>query len=110
MRIQDDKVGECDVIGGFGGGGPNMFRVHLDVTLYGLKDHQDQINSSLNHKDTRRMDNVEYRCPSMDLDWGVRFTQMKLWNDGNVRTTIFMFGQHSSKRPIKSDTLLVKSF
>jgi len=40
---------------------PNIFKIYVDVTLYGLKDHQDQINGRLIHKDTRRVDNVEYR-------------------------------------------------
>ena len=40
---------------------PNIFKIYVDVILYGLKDHQDQMNGRLIHKDTKRVDNVEYR-------------------------------------------------
>jgi len=36
----------------------NLVRVRNDVTLFGLKDQLDQINRRLNHRDTRRVDNV----------------------------------------------------
>ncbi|AES93736.1 hypothetical protein MTR_5g006910 [Medicago truncatula] len=42
-------------------GKPNMFRINVDVTLSDLKDQSDWINGRLNHEDTRRMNNVEYR-------------------------------------------------
>jgi len=40
-------------------GKPNQFRVDVDVTLSNLKEQLDQINSRINHKDTRtrRMNN-----------------------------------------------------
>jgi len=38
-----------------------------DGTLSGLKDQLDQINHKLNHRDTRRVDGVEYARPSSDL-------------------------------------------
>jgi len=40
---------------------PHLFRIHNDVTLFGLKDELDQINRQLNHRDTRRVVSVEYR-------------------------------------------------
>ena len=39
---------------------PHLFRIHNDVTLSGLKDELDQINRQLNHRDTRRVVDVEY--------------------------------------------------
>jgi len=44
-------------------GKPHLFRVLVNVTLSGLKDQLNQINSRLNHKDIGRVDNVEYHCP-----------------------------------------------
>jgi len=42
-----------------------MFKVHVDVTLSGMKDKLNQINDHLNYRDTRRMDNVEYHRSSV---------------------------------------------
>ncbi|KEH34624.1 hypothetical protein MtrunA17_Chr3g0110961 [Medicago truncatula] len=47
-------------------GKPNLFRVWIDVTLEDLKDQLDQINKRLNHRDTRRMEDVGYQRPSID--------------------------------------------
>jgi len=44
----------------YNGGKPNLFRVWVDVMLVDLKDHLDQINRRLNHRDTRRVDGVGY--------------------------------------------------
>jgi len=41
---------------------PHLVRIHNDVTLSGLKDQLDQTNRQLNHRDTRRVVGVEYRC------------------------------------------------
>jgi len=43
-----------------GGKLPHMFRIHIDVTLSGLKDQLDQINRQLNYIDTEMVDGVEY--------------------------------------------------
>lgn len=55
-------------------GKSNLLRVRNDVTLFGLKDQLDKINRRLNNKDTRRVDNVEYRRPSTESDVNVHFT------------------------------------
>ena len=73
-----------------------------------LKDQLDLINCRLNHKDTRRVDNVEYRRPSIIVDGRVWFAQMKLKNDNDVRTMFSIFSQHIIKGPIKIDTSLVR--
>jgi len=39
---------------------PHLFRVWNDVTLSGLKDQLNKIKRQINHKDTRRVDGVEY--------------------------------------------------
>jgi hypothetical protein len=72
----------------YNAGKSNMFKVWVDVMLLDLKDKLNQINRRLNHKDTRRMDNVEYRRPSTDSDESVQFTQMKLKNDDDVRNHV----------------------
>jgi len=53
----------------------NFFRVQVDVMLLDLKDQLNQINHRLNHKDTRRVDNVEYFPPSTNSDGSVWFTR-----------------------------------
>ncbi|KEH16046.1 hypothetical protein MTR_0362s0030 [Medicago truncatula] len=48
----------------------------------------DKIIGRLNHRDIRRMNNVGYRRPSIDLNGSVWFPQMKLQNDDNSFTSI----------------------
>ncbi|AET01102.1 hypothetical protein MTR_8g005030 [Medicago truncatula] len=67
-----------------GGTPPHLFWIRDDVTLSELKDELDQINHQLNHKDTRRVVGVEYRCLLSDSIVSLRFSQMKLKNDDNV--------------------------
>ena len=92
-----------------GGTPPHLFRIRDDVTLSGLKDELDQINRQLNHRDTRRVVGVEYRCPLSDSAGSLRFSRMKLTNDGDVRTMFFVFGQHITRGPIELDASLVRS-
>jgi len=93
----------------YNGGTPShLFRIGTDVTLFGLKDQLDQINRELNHRDTRRVDGVEYQCPSIDSVETVRFSRMKLMNDDGVRNRFSVFDQYSIKTPIKLDASLVK--
>jgi hypothetical protein len=49
-----------------GGKPPHMFRIRNDVTLSGMKDHLDQINRQLNHRDTRGWSvlNIDVHCPT----------------------------------------------
>jgi len=89
-----------------GGKPPHLFRIHNDVTLSGLKDQLDQINSQLNHRDTRRVVGVEYWCPLSDSAESLR---LKLTNDDDVRTMFAIFGQHSTRGPIELDASLVRS-
>jgi len=92
-----------------GGTPPHLFRTHNDVTLSGLKDELDQINRQLNHRDTRKMVGVEYRCPMSDSARSLRFSRMKITNDDDVRTMFSVFGQHSARGPIELDASLVRS-
>ncbi|AES98184.1 hypothetical protein MTR_5g065400 [Medicago truncatula] len=78
-----------------GGKPPHMFRIHNDVTLFGLKSQLNQINLELNYRDTQRVNGVEYRRSSIDSVGGVRFSRMKLMNDDDddVRAIFSIFGQ-----------------
>jgi len=91
-----------------GGKSPHLFRIRNDVTLSGMKDEMDQINRQLNHRDTRRVVGVEYRCPLSDSAGSLRFSWKKLTNDDNVRTMFFVFGQHSTRGSIELDASLVR--
>ncbi|KEH41036.1 hypothetical protein MTR_1g041105 [Medicago truncatula] len=77
------------------GGKPHLFRVRNDVTFSG---------------DTRRVDDVEYRHPSISSIRVVQFSQMKLMNDNDVRTMFSIFGQCSTKCPIELNTSFVRTF
>jgi len=58
-------------------GKSHQLRVHNDITLFRLKNQLDQINRQLNHRDTRRMDDVDYRLPSIDsARWSSWMTTM----------------------------------
>jgi len=87
---------------------PHLFRIRNDVTLSGLKDELDQINRQLNHRDTKRVVGVEYRCPLSDSARSLRFSRMKLTND-DVRTMFSVIGQHNTRGPIELDASLVRS-
>jgi len=84
---------------------PHLFRICNDVSLPGLKDELDQIN----HRDTRRVVGVEYRCPLSDSAGSLRSSRMKLTNDDDVRTMFSVFGQHSTRGLIELDASLVRS-
>jgi len=92
----------------FNGGKPNLFRVMVDVTLVDLKDQLDQINWQLNHIDTRRVDNVGYRRPSVDSARRLQFNHMMLTNDDDMRNMFSIFGQHNMFSTIKLDVSLLR--
>jgi len=92
-----------------GGTPPHMFMIRNDVTLSGLKDELDQINRQFNHRDTRRVVGVEYRCPLSDSAGSLRFSRIKLTNDDEVRTMFSVFGQHNTRGPIELDASLARS-
>jgi hypothetical protein len=83
--------------------------IRTDITFSELKDHLDQINSQLNHRDTKRMDDVEYRRSSIDSAGAVRFSRMKLKNDNDMRTIFLIFGQYNSIGSIEFDASFIRS-
>ena len=92
-----------------GGTPPHLFRIRNDVTLSGLKDELNQINCQLNHRDTRRVVGVEYRCPLSNSSRSIWFSRMKLTNNDDVRIMFSVFGQHNTRGPIELDASLVRS-
>jgi len=92
-----------------GGKPPHLFRIRNNVTLSGRKDELDQINRKLNHRDTRRVVGVEYRCPLFESVGSLHFSRIKLTNDDDVRTMFSVFGQHSTTGSIELDASLVRS-
>jgi len=91
-----------------GGKPPQLFRIQTDVTPSGLKSQLDQINRQLNHRDTRRVDGVEYRRPSTDSAGSLWFSRMKLMNNNDVRTMFSIFGEYNTREPIKLDASFVR--
>jgi len=79
------------------------------AAVYYNKDQLNQINRQLNHKDTRRVDGVEYRCSSTDSVRTLRFSRMKLKNDDDMRSMFSIFGQYITKRLVELYTSLVWS-
>lgn len=66
-----------------------------------------EINRSLNQWDTRRVDSVKYCHTSFDSNESVEFTQIKLWNDDDLKIMFFIFGRYNLQGPIKLDAFLV---
>jgi len=56
----------------------NLFRLHIDVRMYGLNGQLGEISDWLNHREKRWVNNVEYHRSSIDSGWSVWFTHMKL--------------------------------
>ena len=92
-----------------GGTPPHLFRIRNDVTLSRLKDELNQINRQLNHRDTRRVVGVDYRCPLSNSVGSLCFSRMKLTNDDDVRTMFSVFAQHSTRGPIELNASFVRS-
>jgi hypothetical protein len=91
-------------------GKSNLFRIHVDVTLVDLKHQLSQLNGHLNSHDVSRVTGVEYLRSSVCSDGNVLFTNMKLQNDGDVRTMFSIFSQYSTKGLIELYTTLMRSF
>jgi hypothetical protein len=62
----------------YNGENVNLFRIHVDVTLGDLMHQLSLLNSRINHRDQRRVTEVEYRRPSVCSDGTILFTSMKL--------------------------------
>jgi len=85
-------VGWINVHAQFNGGEPQRLKVRCPgVTLRGLKDQLNEFNQGVILGDTRRAENVRYKCPTLD-DGRISFSWVELTNDDNVRS---MFWEHN---------------
>ena len=85
-------VGWINVHAEFNGGEPQRLRIRcLGVTLRGHKDELNEFNQGVNLGDTRRVEYVQYKRPTLD-EGRVSFSRVELTNDENVTS---MFWQHN---------------
>jgi len=81
-----------DVHGHFNGGEPQRLKVrHLGVTLRGIKDQLNEFNQGVNLGDTKWVEYVMYKRPTLD-DVRISSSWVKLTNNDNMRS---MFWEHS---------------
>jgi hypothetical protein len=52
---------------------------------------------------------MEYRRLSVCSDGSIQYTNMRLTNDGDVRTMFSIFSQYMTKGPIELDAKIVRS-
>jgi len=84
-------AGWIDVHAKFNGGEPQRLKVRcLNVTLRGLKDQLNEFNQAVNPRDTKMVEYVRYKRPTLD-EGRVSFTWVELKNDENVTS---MFWEH----------------
>jgi len=85
-------AGWIDVHAQFYGGEPQRLKVRcLGVTLRGLKVELNEFNQGVNPRDTRRVEYVRYKRPTLD-EGRVSFSWVELTNDKNVTS---MFWEHN---------------
>jgi len=106
LCIFETMAGWIDVHAQFNGRESQRLKVRcLSVTLRGLKDQLNEFNQGVNPRDTRRVEYVRYKCPTLD-DGRVSFTWMELTNDENVKS---MFWEHNMFKWIDMRVTLLKS-
>jgi len=88
----ETMTGWIDVHAQFNGGESQRLKVRcFGVTLRGLKDELNAFNQEVNPGDTRRVENVRYKRPTLD-EGRITFTWVELKNDENVTS---MFWEHT---------------
>ena len=99
-------AGWIDVHAQFNGGEPQRLKVRcLGLTLRGLKDQLNEFNQGVNPRDTRRVDYVRYKLPTLD-ERRVSFTWVELTIDENMQS---MFWEHSMFQWIDMRVTLLRS-
>jgi len=87
-------------------GGSQRLKVRcLGVTLRGLKDELNEFNQGVNPGDTRRVEYVRYKRPTLD-EGRVSFGWVELTNDENVTS---MFLEHNMFQWIDMRVTLLRS-
>ena len=99
-------VGWIDIHAQFNGGKPQRLKIRcLGVTLRGLKDELNEFNQRVNPGDTRTMEYVRYKCPTLD-ERRISFNWVELTNDENVTS---MFWDHNMFQWIDTRVTLLRS-
>jgi len=99
-------VGWINVHAQFNSGEPQRLKVQCHgVTLRGLKDELNEFYQGVNPRDTRRVEYVRYKRPTLD-DERVLFSWVELTNDENVTS---MFWEHSMFQSIDMRITLLRS-
>ena len=102
----ESMVGWIDVHAQFNGGEPQRLKVQcLGVTSRGLKDQLNEFDQGVKPKDTRRVEYVQYKRPTLD-EGRVSFTWVELTNDKNVKN---MFWEHNIFQWIDMRVTLLRS-
>jgi len=95
-----------DVHAQFNGGEPKRLKVRcLGVTLRGLKDQLNEFNQGVNPGDTRRVEYVRYKRPTLD-EGRISFSWVELTNNDNMRS---MFWEHNMFQWIDMRVTLLRS-
>ena len=99
-------AGWIDVHAQFNSGEPQRLKIRcLGVTLRDLKDQLNEFNQGVNPRDTRRVEYVRYKRPTLD-EGRASFTWVELTNDENVKT---MFWKHNMFQWIDMHVTLMRS-
>ena len=102
----ETMVGWINVHAQFNDGEPHRLKVRcLGVTLRGLKDELDEFNQGVNPGDTRRVEYVQYKRPTLE-EGIISFTWVELKNDENVTS---MFWEHNMFQWIDMRVTLLRS-
>jgi len=95
-----------DIHAQFNGGEPQRLKVRcLSVMLRGLKDELNEFNQGVNPRDTRRVEYVRYKRPTLD-EGRISFSWVELTNDQNTRS---MFWEHIMFQWIDMQVTLLRS-
>jgi len=99
-------AGWIDVHTQFNDGEPQRLKVQcLGVTLKGLKDELNEFNQGVNPGDTRRVEYIQYKRPTLD-EGRISFSWVDLTNDENVTN---MFWEQSMFQWIDMRVTLLRS-
>jgi len=102
----ETMAGWIDIHAQFNGREPQRLKVWcLGVTLRGLKDELNEFNQGVNPGDTRRVEYVRYKRPTLD-ERRVSFIWVELKNDENVTS---MFWEHIMFQWIDMRVTLLRS-
>nr|ABD28610.2 hypothetical protein MtrDRAFT_AC149130g56v2 [Medicago truncatula] len=90
----------------FNGGEPQRLKVrHVGVTLRGIKDQLSEFNQGVNPRDTRRVEYVRYKRPTLN-DGRISLSWVELKNDDNVSS---MFWEHIHVTLLRSTKDIIDS-